>query len=143
VLSVQNLSSGSMVRNTSFSIYAGQIAAIFGLVGGGRTEMMKVVAGVIKRDLFYGGDVPLDGKQVRYRVPRNTGIASIVRNFDSSMMRLYRRLGCDVEVLGSTSTCGHPIYLGLHPISESAVRRIKKKLKGAQFAFAEARVVAA
>jgi simple sugar transport system ATP-binding protein/ribose transport system ATP-binding protein len=70
VLSVQNLSSGSLVRNTSFSIYAGQIAGIFGLVGAGRTEMMKVVAGVIKRDLFYGGDVRLDGKQVRYRVPR-------------------------------------------------------------------------
>ena len=48
VLSAQNLSSGSMVRNTSFSIYAGQIAGIFGLVGAGRTEMMKVVAGVIK-----------------------------------------------------------------------------------------------
>jgi ABC-type sugar transport system ATPase subunit len=70
VLSVQNLSSGSMVRNTSFSIYAGQISGIFGLVGAGRTEMMKVVAGVIKRDLFYGGDVRLEGKQVRYRVPR-------------------------------------------------------------------------
>ena len=43
--------SGSMVRNTSFSIDAGQIAGIFGLVGAGRAEMMKVVAGVIKRDL--------------------------------------------------------------------------------------------
>jgi ABC-type sugar transport system ATPase subunit len=31
---------------------------------------MKVVSGVIKRDLFYGGDVRLDGQQVRYRVPR-------------------------------------------------------------------------
>ena len=70
VLSVQNLSSGSMVRNTSFSVYAGQISGIFGLVGAGRTEMMKVVSGVIKRDLFYGGDVRLDGQQVRYRVPR-------------------------------------------------------------------------
>ena len=61
---------GNMVRNTSFSIYAGQITGIFGLVGAGRTEMMKVVAGVLKRDLFHGGDVRLDGKQVRYRVPR-------------------------------------------------------------------------
>ena len=50
VLSVQNLSSGSMVRNTSFSIFAGQVTGIFGLVGAGRTETMKVVAGVIKRD---------------------------------------------------------------------------------------------
>lgn len=69
-LSVQNLSSGSMVRNTSFSFYAGQITGIFGLVGAGRTEMMKVVAGVLKRDLFYGGEVMLHGKSVRYRAPR-------------------------------------------------------------------------
>ncbi len=36
VLSVQNLSMGSIVRNTSFSIYAGQITGFFGLVGAGR-----------------------------------------------------------------------------------------------------------
>jgi simple sugar transport system ATP-binding protein/ribose transport system ATP-binding protein len=70
VLSVQNLSCGSMVRNTSFSIYAGQITGVFGLVGAGRTEMMKVVAGVFKRDLFHGGAMMLEGRPVRYRVPR-------------------------------------------------------------------------
>jgi N-acyl-L-homoserine lactone synthetase len=73
----------------------------------------------------------------------STGIESIIGNFDSSMLRLYRRLGCEVEVLGSTLRYGQPIYLGLHPISESIVRRIKKKMKGAQLAFAEARVMAA
>ena len=61
---------GSMVRNTSFSVYAGQITGIFGLVGAGRTETMKVVAGVLKRDFFHGGEVRLEGKPVRYRVPR-------------------------------------------------------------------------
>jgi ABC-type sugar transport system ATPase subunit len=69
VLSVENLSMGSMVRNTSFSIYAGQVTGIFGLVGSGRTETMKVVSGVLKRDFFHGGDVKLDDKPVRYRVP--------------------------------------------------------------------------
>jgi ABC-type sugar transport system ATPase subunit len=69
VLSVENLSMGSMVRNTSFSIYAGQVTGIFGLVGSGRTETMKVVSGVLKRDFFHGGEVKLDDKPVRYRVP--------------------------------------------------------------------------
>ena len=69
VLSVENLSMGSMVRNTSFSIYAGQVTGMFGLVGSGRTETMKVVAGVLKRDFFHGGEVKLDGRPVRYRVP--------------------------------------------------------------------------
>ncbi len=70
VLSVQNLSMGSAVRNTSFSVFAGQITGVFGLIGSGRTEAAKVVAGVLKRDLFHGGQVRLDGRSVRYRVPR-------------------------------------------------------------------------
>ena len=70
VLSVQNLSMGNVVRNTSFSIFAGQITGVFGLIGSGRTEAAKVVAGVLKRDLFHGGQVRLNGRSVRYRVPR-------------------------------------------------------------------------
>lgn len=70
VLSVQNLSMGKIVRNTSFSIFAGQITGVFGLIGSGRTEAAKVVSGVMKRDLFHGGQVRLDDVPVRYRVPR-------------------------------------------------------------------------
>ncbi len=70
VLSVQNLSMGNVVRNTSFSVFAGQITGVFGLIGSGRTEVAKVVAGVLKRDLFHGGQVRLNGRSVRYRVPR-------------------------------------------------------------------------
>ena len=58
VLSVQNLSMGNVVRNTSFSVFAGQITGVFGLIGSGRTETAKVVAGVLKRDLFHGGAGP-------------------------------------------------------------------------------------
>ena len=70
MLSVQNLSMGKMVRNTSFSVYGGQITGIFGLIGSGRTETAKIISGVLKRDFFHGGEVRLEGKSVRYRVPR-------------------------------------------------------------------------
>ena len=46
VLSVQNLRMAAMVKNNSFSVFAGQITGMFGLVGSGRTETFKVVAGV-------------------------------------------------------------------------------------------------
>jgi simple sugar transport system ATP-binding protein len=78
VLSVQNLSMGNIVRNTSFSLYAGQITGIFGLIGSGRTETAKVVAGVLKRDFFNGGEVLLKGRRVRYRVPRPAVLDGIV-----------------------------------------------------------------
>ncbi|WP_378941673.1 sugar ABC transporter ATP-binding protein [Mesorhizobium sp. ANAO-SY3R2] len=70
ILSVQNLSMGAMVRNNSFSVYAGQITGIFGLIGSGRTETAKVIAGVHKRNAFHGGEVKFEGESVRYRVPR-------------------------------------------------------------------------
>jgi len=70
VLSVQDLSMGAIVKNTSFSIFAGQITGLFGLVGSGRTETAKIIAGVMKRDFNRGGEVALDGKPVRYNTPR-------------------------------------------------------------------------
>jgi len=70
VLSVQNLSMGKMVRNTSFNLYAGQITGVFGLIGSGRTETAKIIAGVAKRNFFHGGEVRLNDRSVSYRAPR-------------------------------------------------------------------------
>ena len=78
VLSVQNLSMQNVVRNTSFSIFAGQVTGVFGLVGSGRTETARIIAGVVKRDLFHGGDVRLNGKSVRYRTPRDAVVDGVV-----------------------------------------------------------------
>jgi N-acyl-L-homoserine lactone synthetase len=64
------------------------------------------------------------------------GIESIVGNFDSTMLRLYRRIGCEVEVLGSTRRYGRPVYLGLFPVTEPIVRKVKGRLKKAQSAMA-------
>jgi simple sugar transport system ATP-binding protein len=69
MLSVQDISMGSIVRNNSFSIYAGQITGIFGLIGSGRTETAKVIAGIYKRDFRGGGEIELEGRPVRYAVP--------------------------------------------------------------------------
>ncbi len=69
VLSVQDISMGNVVRNNSFSIYSGQITGIFGLIGSGRTETAKVIAGIYKRDFRGGGEIELDGRPIRYAVP--------------------------------------------------------------------------
>ena len=48
VLSVQDISAGGVVRNNAFSVFEGQITGLFGLIGSGRTETAKVVAGIMK-----------------------------------------------------------------------------------------------
>jgi simple sugar transport system ATP-binding protein len=83
MLSIQNLSMRRVVRNTSFSVYAGQVTGVFGLIGSGRTESVKVAAGVVKRNFFHGGIVRLLGKAVRYRTPRpavREGIAYVTED---------------------------------------------------------------
>ncbi|MET1028103.1 MAG: sugar ABC transporter ATP-binding protein [Dongiaceae bacterium] len=70
VLSVQDISMSNVVRNNSFSVYDGQITGVFGLIGSGRTETFKVIAGIYKRDFLRGGDIELNGRPVRYYVPR-------------------------------------------------------------------------
>jgi simple sugar transport system ATP-binding protein len=83
VLSVQNLRVGNIVKNNSLSVFAGQVTGIFGLIGSGRTETMKVVSGAIKRNYRHGGKVALDDQPVRYRVPASgvrDGVAYITED---------------------------------------------------------------
>jgi simple sugar transport system ATP-binding protein len=77
VLSVQSLSMGRIVRNTSFTVYSGQVTGIFGLIGSGRTETAKIVAGVLKRDFFHGGEIRFNGHSVRYPAPRRAVVDGI------------------------------------------------------------------
>ncbi|MGJ5203756.1 sugar ABC transporter ATP-binding protein [Bradyrhizobium sp. HKCCYLR20261] len=103
MLSVQNLSMGRMVRNNSFSVYAGQITGIFGLIGSGRTETAKIISGVVKRDFFHGGEVKLDGRSVRYRVPRQAVRDGIV----------YVTEDRKIEGFFETKSIAENIYLNL------------------------------
>ena len=61
-------------------------------------------------------------------VAMRAGIETILGNFDSSMLRLYRQIGCEVEVLGSTLRYGGAIYLGSHHLSEPIVHKLKRRL---------------
>lgn len=70
VLAVENVTMGSVVKNMSFSAYAGEVVGMAGLVGAGRTEVAQVICGARKRNFLRGGLVLLNGRPVRYRVPR-------------------------------------------------------------------------
>ncbi len=78
ILTVEDVSMGAMVKNTAFSVFSGQVTGLFGLVGSGRTETAKIIAGVMKRDFRLGGTITLDGRPVRYNTPRPAMLDGIV-----------------------------------------------------------------
>ncbi|MGN1289475.1 MAG: sugar ABC transporter ATP-binding protein [Bradyrhizobium sp.] len=83
VLTVENVTMGMAVKNMSFSVYAGEVVGIAGLIGSGRTEIAKIIYGALKRNLVNGGTIRLRGKPIRYRVLRqaiNDGIAYITED---------------------------------------------------------------
>ncbi len=43
VLAVENVTMGLIVKNMSFSVYAGEVVGIAGLIGSGRTEIAKII----------------------------------------------------------------------------------------------------
>lgn len=74
VLAVRNLSRGNIVRDVSFNVRAGEIVGIGGLVGAGRTELVRLIFGADKADT---GSVLLRGEAVKLRQPKDAVRAGI------------------------------------------------------------------
>lgn len=62
VLCVKDLSRDNAVRSASFSVKAGEVLGIAGLVGSGRTELLKLIAGI---DAKTSGSVEVEGVAVK------------------------------------------------------------------------------
>jgi len=73
-LVVSGLCRGKAVRDVSFTVRAGEILAIAGLVGAGRTETLRLIFGADKR---HAGDIILDGCKLDIRSPRDAIAAGI------------------------------------------------------------------
>jgi rhamnose transport system ATP-binding protein len=67
VLSVEGLGRSGVFRDVSFEVRAGEIVALAGLVGAGRSEVVRAVFGVDPRDR---GRVRVDGRALRAADPR-------------------------------------------------------------------------
>lgn len=73
-LSVQHLSAPG-ISDVSFELRAGEILGVAGLMGSGRTELMKAIYGAHSRK---GGKVTLEGKDVRVKSAADALNAGIV-----------------------------------------------------------------
>lgn len=67
VLEVSGLSRGTAVRDASLKLHRGEVLGISGLVGAGRTELLRLIAGVDKPD---AGEIHLKGKPLSLGNPR-------------------------------------------------------------------------
>jgi len=64
VLEVKNLSTKDFLKDISFNVRAGEIVGFAGLVGAGRSEIMRALFAVDRRE---SGDIFVNGKQVEIK----------------------------------------------------------------------------
>ncbi|MEB7586766.1 ribose ABC transporter ATP-binding protein RbsA [Serratia rubidaea] len=118
--------SGPGVQDVSFTLYRGEILGIAGLMGAGRTELMKILYGAASRK---GGSVRLDGREVLCRSPQ-AGLAngivyisedrkrdglvlgmSVKENMSLTALRYFSRLGGSLKQAEERQAVGDFIRL--------------------------------
>ncbi|MBQ9270561.1 MAG: sugar ABC transporter ATP-binding protein [Oscillospiraceae bacterium] len=107
VLDVENLS-GEKFHNVSFQVRAGEVVGFFGLVGAGRSEIMRAIFGADKPT---DGVVTVHGKQIKKGSPvdaisKGIGFATEDRKKEGLMLRLSILLNSTVVKLPQLSTVG-------------------------------------
>lgn len=134
VLSVENVTMGTMVKNMSFSVYSGEIVALAGLIGSGRTEIAKVICGALKRNLINGGSIKLRGRPVRYRLPKQAiddGVVYITE--DRKLNGFFETMTVDENIyVGKLATkTGWRFLLSARMRSKLAARWVERLKIGA------------
>jgi ABC-type sugar transport system ATPase subunit len=74
VFEARGLKREGVINDVSFTIHQGEIVGLAGLVGSGRTELARAIAGA---DALDAGSVLVDGREIRIRTPRDAIDAGI------------------------------------------------------------------
>jgi len=98
VLSVHNLSKKGVLNDASFELKKGEILGFAGLVGAGRSELMKCIFGL---DAFDEGEIRIDGKPLIIRNPNDAikhGIAYVTENRKEEGLFLIRSVQYNITI---------------------------------------------
>ncbi len=88
-----NAVSGPGVKDVSFKLYGGEILGVSGLMGAGRTELMKILYGARRKT---SGSITLDGKEITPRTPQD-GLANGIVYISEDRKRDGLVLGMSVK----------------------------------------------
>ena len=99
-LRVDNLSRGGAVRNASFEVKGGEIFGIAGLVGAGRTELLRLIYGADRPD---SGSVSVSGRKCEIRSPHDAvshGIAMVSEDRKEQGLLLSQPISVNTTLSG-------------------------------------------
>ena len=131
MLQVENLSGGK-VQPASFTVHAGEVLGLAGLVGAGRTELARLIFGA---DPKSGGRVLLDGREVDIREPLDAiqlaiGYVPEDRKGQGLFLQLSALVNTAMNTLGNNSRLGVINHSALRKLTEEAIAQLSIKVSG-------------
>lgn len=98
VLEVRGLSRGHVVRNASFTLHEGEVLGLAGLVGSGRSELVRLIFGADKAD---AGEILMGGNPIEIKSPHDAvrnGIALIPEERRSQGLLLSKTVSFNINL---------------------------------------------
>lgn len=119
-------------KSVEFSIRAGEIVGISGLVGAGRTELIESIFGVLDSP---GGTIRIDGQEVSIRSPReaiNAGLALVPedRKLHGLVLEMSVRDNASLPYLDQQNKSGFIDFSDEDKVSENLISDLKVKAAG-------------
>ena len=124
MLKVEHLTEAGVIHDVSFEAYGGEILGFSGLVGAGRTEVMRAIFGADKKD---GGKIYIKGKEVEINSPKDAikhGIAFLTEDRKSQGLVLAEPIRTNV-ILANLKGFSKGIFLDKKKIDEAGNKNMK------------------
>ncbi len=132
VLEVLNLNRPPLTRDISFSVRAGEIVGLAGLVGSGRSETAQVIFGVLPAE---SGEIRLNGEGVKIARPSEAvdhGIGYVPedRGHQGLIREMTIRENTSMAVLGSVSRRSFISRAKERALANDAIRQLSIRATG-------------
>lgn len=141
-LRVENLGRKGKLADIGFTLRAGEIVGLAGLIGAGRTELCRSIFGVDPMD---SGDIRIDGKPVHIKSPRDAvdaGLAMVTEDRQITGLALRLPIGHNVTLANVPAISRYGVldlarqnrvaadYVGRLRIKAASSRQLTRKLSG-------------
>jgi len=125
VLKVEGLQVGNQVTDVSFELYAGEILGLAGLMGSGRTELLRALFGMDKKD---AGRIEINGKEKKISSARDAianGMAFIPEDRRRQGLVMEHSIKTNI-VATNLAKLSHLNFLDSRKINELSAASIEK-----------------
>lgn len=130
LMEVRNVSTGDLVEDVSLSLYAGEVVGLAGLVGAGRTELIRAIAGAEMRTgsvAVHGENLPAGNIGAAVRA----GIGHVPEDRKNQGLVLDATVGNNIgyATLGSTAKAGLVDRAGQRRRAQDVSDKLRVRMK--------------